>query len=308
MEFSIVIPLYNKVAYVSDTLKSVFAQKRLPKELIVVDDVSTDGSLEKAKETLREAPKRFTDSVEVNIIELDKNQGPGHARNLGYKHATGDIISFLDADDLYHENLLDRTHFLFIEHNIEFLVVNFLLFPSEKQLPYLSNFQDDIISIAKNAYRLKTPLKTITSPGFNMGTGSNVFTLRKWMESINYVEDSRFNEANDFWYRVLKHVLDNSGQVGLLMGNHLKVREVIGSLSRKSYQSWSEIEIPPIYKRYRKSSYKYDRLLMGLICHRWIRHSFRNLNSRKDKIIFAFKHRAIFFSQFRYYFLRIRST
>jgi glycosyltransferase involved in cell wall biosynthesis len=307
MEFSIVIPLYNKASYVEATLTSVFAQKKLPKELIIVDDCSTDGSLEKAKETLAKAPKRFINTVTVQIIELEENRGPGHARNLGYEYATGDIMSFLDADDLYHEDLLSEAHTLFTKHRIEFLVVGILLFPSKTQLPKLSDFHNEITSLTRDAYHLNTPLKTITSPRFNMGTGSNVFTLRKWMESIKYVEDSRFNEANDFWYRVLKNVLAHSGEVGLLAGDYLKVREVMGSLSRKTYQSWSEIEIPPIYKRYQKSTYKYDRLLMGMICRRWIRHSLRNLNSLKDKILFVYKHRTIFFHQFRYVLLRIKS-
>lgn len=306
MEFSIIIPLYNKVAYVSETLKSVFAQKKLPKELIIVDDCSTDGSLEKAKNTLANAPKRFK-NVAVQIIELEENRGPGYARNLGYQRATGDIISYLDADDLYHADLLSKTHELFTQYQIEFLVVGILLFPSQNQFPKIQEIKDDLTSITEDAYRMNSPLKTITSPAFNMGTGSNVFTKRKWMESINYVENSRFNEANDFWYRVLKHVLANLGQVGLITGKYLNVREVTGSLSRKKYQNWSEIEVPPIYKRYRKSNFKYDRLQMGMICHRWIKHSFRNLNSFRQKITFVYKHRLIFFHQFRYYFLRLRS-
>ena len=307
MEFSIIIPLYNKVDYISQTIQSVFDQKKLPKELIIIDDCSTDGSLERAKEKLAEAPLHFQ-SVDVKIVELDENKGPGHARNLGFQKASGDIVSYLDADDLYHPNLLSATHELFTQHQIDFLVVGIFLFPSKIQLPIILEIFEDLTTIKGDAYRMDDPLKTITSPGFNMGTGSNVFTKKKWMESINYVEESRFNEANDFWYRVLKHVLATSGEVGLLMGDYIKVREVIGSLSRKKYQRWNDIEVPPIYKRYRKSKYKYDRLLMGLICSRWIRHSMRNLNSSRQKLIFIFKHRSIFFNQFRYSILRFRSA
>lgn len=306
MEFSVVIPLYNKVNYIAETLASVVAQEKLPKELIIIDDRSTDGSLERAKAFLGTTPKRF-EKVDVQIIELEENKGPGYARNLGFSKTTGDIISFLDADDLYHPELLSQVEELTNQHNIDFLVVGIQLFPSKVEYPKLISFYADLTSITRDGYRLDRPLKTITSPDFVMGTGSNVFAKRQWMESISYVENALFNEANDFWYRVLKNVLSNLGNVGLLMGNYIQVREVQGSLSRKKYQSWSEIEIPPIYKRYKKSTYKYDKLLMGVICQRWIKHSFRNLSSSRQKVYFTYRHRSIFFKQLRYYFLRINA-
>ncbi|MFD2565771.1 glycosyltransferase family 2 protein [Pseudotenacibaculum haliotis] len=306
MEFSVVIPLYNKVNYIAETLASVVAQEKLPKELIIIDDRSTDGSLERAKAFLETTPKRF-EKVDVKIIELEENRGPGYARNLGFSKTTGDIISFLDADDLYHPELLSQVEQLTNQHNIDFLVVGIQLFPSKIEYPKLISFYADLTSITRDGYRLDQPLKTITSPDFVMGTGSNVFAKRQWMESISYVENALFNEANDFWYRVLKNVLANLGNVGLLMGNYIQVREVQGSLSRKKYRSWSEIEIPPIYKRYKKSTYKYDKLLMGVICQRWIKHSFRNLSSSRQKVYFTYRHRSIFFKQLRYYFLRINA-
>lgn len=307
MDFSIVIPLYNKAKYINDTLASIVSQEKLPKELIIVDDCSTDGSLEKVKDFLDKIPKRFL-SVHIEIIELKENHGPGYARNLGFTKTTGDIISFLDADDIYVPELLYNANEMIQNRGIDFLVVGIQLFPSKKEYPNLFNFYHDLTSVTRDGYRLDKPLKTITSKDFVMGTGSNVFAKRKWMESISYVENSMFNEANDFWYRILKNVLTNKpSSIGLLMGNQIKVREVSGSLSRKKYQGWSEIEVPPIYRRYKKSNYKYDKLLMGVICSRWIRHSFKHLNSRKQKVIFAYKHRSIFLKQLSYYFLRMSS-
>ncbi len=305
MNFSIVIPLYNKAEYICDTLASVIAQEKLPFELIIVDDCSTDGSLERAKTFLEKTPKRF-DKVRLEIIELKENHGPGYARNLGFSKTTGDLISFLDADDIYAPELIKNVDELTSNHHINFLVVGIQLFPSKIEHPKLINFYSDLTSITRDAYRLEEPLKTITSKDFVMGTGSNVFAKREWMQSISYVENALFNEANDYWYRILKNVFaNNPTSIGLLMGNYIKVREVQGSLSRKKYRSWSEIEIPPIYKRYQKSNYKYDKLLVGVICQRWIKHSFKNLNSFKQKILFIYKHRSIFLKQLSYYFLRL---
>lgn len=304
MDFSIVIPLYNKAEYISETLASVVAQEKLPKELIIVDDCSTDGSLQIAKEFLSKTPPGFQ-SVSIQIIELKENKGPGYARNLGFTKTTGDVISYLDADDLYDAELLKNVDELLGNHNLDFLVVGIQLFPSKEERPKLFRFYADLTSVTRDGYRIENPLKTVTSPDFVMGTGSNVFAKRKWMQSVRYIENSLLNEANDYWYRVLKIVLKNTPDaIGLLMGNYIKVREVRGSLSRKKYHNWNEIEVPPVYIRYQKSQYKYDRLLMGVICSRWIKHSLKQLQSFKQKAIFVYKYRIIFLKQVSYYFLR----
>jgi glycosyltransferase involved in cell wall biosynthesis len=307
MNFSIVIPLYNKAPYVKETLESVFHQTKLPYELIIVDDKSTDGSLEQVKIFLKETATKFKE-VRVEIIELEKNRGVGHARNRGFAKTTGDVVSFLDADDLYVPQLIQKANQMVSQQYIDFLVIGIQVFPSNIERPDVDKLNGLLTPIISDGYLLEQPLKTITSHDFVMGTGSNVFVKRKWMQSTSYVEDAAFNEANDFWYRVLKVVLrNNNTQVGLLMGNYIKVREVQGSLSRLKYANWRQIEVPPIYIRYLKSKNRYDRLLMGVICNRWIKHAMRNLTSKRQKLIFIFKQRVIILNQLRYFFLRVAS-
>jgi glycosyltransferase involved in cell wall biosynthesis len=86
---SVIIPLYNKAAYVERALASVAAQTFTDFEVIVVDDGSTD-----------EGPKTVADFSDprVRLIRQD-NMGPGAARNRGLREATGELIAFLDADD-----------------------------------------------------------------------------------------------------------------------------------------------------------------------------------------------------------------
>jgi glycosyltransferase involved in cell wall biosynthesis len=304
MNFSIVIPLYNKAPYVEDTLLSVINQTKLPYELIIVDDKSTDESLQIVKAFLEENSPQFKD-IRVEIIELKENCGPGFARNIGFKKTSGDFISFLDADDLYHPQLIQKANQLALKHHIDFLVIGIQLFPSNIERPKISKLNGILTPITSDAYLLDQPLKTISSHEFVMGTGSNVFVKRKWMDSTSYVENASFNEANDFWYRVLKVVLNNKNTfVALLMDNHIRVREVQGSLSRLKYSNWNQIEVPPIYIRNHKSTNRYDRLLMNVICNRWIKHAMKNLSSKRQKLIFIFKHRAIFLEQLYYFFLR----
>jgi succinoglycan biosynthesis protein ExoO len=93
MRFAVVIPLYNKRPHIERALDSVFAQTDAPAEIIVVDDASTDGSLEPV---LRYRDPRMA------VLRRSK-PGPGGyaARNLAIHRAESDWIAFLDADDAW---------------------------------------------------------------------------------------------------------------------------------------------------------------------------------------------------------------
>src|SRR5450432_3839768 len=91
---SVVIPTFNSSKYIQNTIESVFAQSYPNIEIVVVDDGSTDNTVELAKSTLKRSEKK------CQILTLGKNGGPSAARNVGYLAATGSWIQFLDSDDL----------------------------------------------------------------------------------------------------------------------------------------------------------------------------------------------------------------
>ncbi|MCP3103073.1 glycosyltransferase family 2 protein [Myxococcus sp. K15C18031901] len=88
--FSVVIPTYNRARLLERTLASVFAQEEKDYEVLVVDDGSTDDTLEMLA--------RMGDRVRVL---RQRNAGPGAARNLGIEAARGEYVVFLDSDDLW---------------------------------------------------------------------------------------------------------------------------------------------------------------------------------------------------------------
>ena len=101
---SVVIPLYNKEHSILSTLESVLAQTYKDWELIIVDDGSTDNSLNVVKEFVGQIDNRLLDD-RLTLISK-KNGGVCSARNRGIQEAKGEYVAFLDADDLWDENYL----------------------------------------------------------------------------------------------------------------------------------------------------------------------------------------------------------
>ncbi len=94
---SIIIPCYNGERFVAEAIESALAQTYPHKEVIVIDDGSTDNSLE--------VIKSFGDKIRW---ETGPNRGGCAARNRGIELARGELIQFLDADDILHPQKLER--------------------------------------------------------------------------------------------------------------------------------------------------------------------------------------------------------
>lgn len=293
MKLSIIIPLFNKVDFVCDTIQSVLNQTLPAHELIIVDDASTDNSLPTVQQFLANNDVN-PNHIPVNIIALENNAGPGNARNIGAEHASGDFIAFLDADDVYDLTLIEKVSAYKSAHNLNFMVLNIRLFPSQTQQPNIERIHHYLNKVSDHCYFMPNPLLTVTSPHFIMGRGSNVIVQKTLLLNIKYHAGSRLNEGIDFWYRVLKQALvNNNANVALITGDLIQVREVPGSLSRKSYRHWQEIESPPSLLRYTQSHDIYDKLLMYMIGARWVRHSLKNLSSLKQRVLFLLSHKSV---------------
>jgi len=94
--FSIVIPTYNRATSVSHTLSGCFAQTFENFEIIVVDDGSSDNTLE-VLDTIQDSRL---------VVVSQKNAGPAAARNAGMDAACGEYIAFLDSDDVWYPDYL----------------------------------------------------------------------------------------------------------------------------------------------------------------------------------------------------------
>lgn len=97
LSVSVIIPTYNRAAFVADAVDSVLAQTRAPDEVLVIDDGSTDGT--------DRVLSRF--GPPVRVIR-QPNRGRSAARNAGLRAATCDAVIFLDSDDMLMPNCIDR--------------------------------------------------------------------------------------------------------------------------------------------------------------------------------------------------------
>ena len=98
---SVIIPAYNSGATITETLRSVLVQTYSDFEIIVADDGSTDNTTEMVLRLAQEDNR-------IHLFQLKANQGVSKARNFAISNATGEWIAFLDSDDLWVEDKLEK--------------------------------------------------------------------------------------------------------------------------------------------------------------------------------------------------------
>ena len=100
---SVIIPVYNIEKYIAETLESIVSQNIPDMEIILVDDMSTDGSADVIREFEASHP-----DADIRLIEPGKKLKACGARNLGIKESRGRYLAFLDGDDLWMSGKLEK--------------------------------------------------------------------------------------------------------------------------------------------------------------------------------------------------------
>lgn len=113
-KFSIISPVFNTSAYLKEFLDSVLNQSFTDYELILIDDGSTDGSLEICRE--------YADKDNRITVLTQKNQGAGAARNKGIVNAKGEYLLFFDSDDWIDGRTLGTLNDMVSAHDVDLLL------------------------------------------------------------------------------------------------------------------------------------------------------------------------------------------
>ena len=131
-KISFIIPVYNAQAYISETIESVLRQTYINWELILVDNMSGDHSLEICR--------TYEEKYDNIFVYQEEEKGVSHARNCGLMYATGEYFVFVDADDLFpDENVLKRYVIAMKRTNADIVVGNYERLWKGKHLAATSN-------------------------------------------------------------------------------------------------------------------------------------------------------------------------
>ena len=116
---SIIVPMYNAVSTLQETIESVQAQTYSNWELILVDDCSKDNTKSFAEEFAKQDSR-------IKVYQMQQNGGPGAATRMGFEEAAGSLIAFIDADDLWTSDKLQKQIDFMVQNNYDFVCSDYM--------------------------------------------------------------------------------------------------------------------------------------------------------------------------------------
>lgn len=168
MKISLIMPIYNAEKRLGKALDSIMAQTYSNVEVILINDGSTDASLELCE--------MYAEKYSTILLRSVENSGPGAARNVGLAQVTGDYISFVDADDYLQADFLERMVEITANHVFDIVSSNYYQVDQERE-------------IAKNNYQ------TGTINNFGDAAEQKRYDLFKTSSSFGYVWGKLYKTA-----------------------------------------------------------------------------------------------------------------
>lgn len=178
---SVVIPLYNKEKWIERTLTSVVNQSFADWEAIIVDDGSTDRSVEVVEEFILKNPGNW-------VLIKNQNAGQCRTRNSGIARATGEYIAFLDADDIWSKNKMsDQVQVLRNKSDVSLVISPYLIFSDSNK-----NTHHRLV-LHKNTKMLLN--RWLRMQGYGAGTESTGMTRTTLLREIGGFDENLSTSA-----------------------------------------------------------------------------------------------------------------
>ncbi|TAH60604.1 MAG: glycosyltransferase [Gottschalkiaceae bacterium] len=196
MKISVVIPCYNCEEYISKTIRSLLEQTISPLEIILINDASTDKTLD----ILREIEKERYDIV--RIINLDNNKGASYARNHGVQISKGDYILFMDSDDIAESELMEKILFRLEDLNNKGKSKYILCYSA-----YLQIDQNDIVIDGISRGIQVEPEETLGYEfvrNYIMSTSGVLVNKECFIKLGGFNENIVYSEDWDLWLRIAR--------------------------------------------------------------------------------------------------------
>lgn len=184
---SIIIPVYNASRFLEETINSIQEQTYSNWEAIFIDDCSSDNSYNLIKKYQKEDKR-------IKLIKNKTNSGAAVSRNNGIDHAEGDYLCFLDADDKWHPEKLEKQINFMQELNCEFSFTGYQ-FANEKCNP-----NGKIVSVP-DKINYKQALKNTT-----IWTSTVMFDMNKLSKEDIHMPNIKRGQDTATWWKVLKKI------------------------------------------------------------------------------------------------------
>lgn len=207
---SIIMPSYNTSKYISESIECVLNQTYPFWELIIVDDCSTDNT--------DKIVKPFLKDKRIKYLKNEKNSGAAISRNYALREAKGKWIAFLDSDDLWTNDKLEKQIKFMKKNNIAFSYTNY----------------EEIDENSNPIGRFITGPKKISKFGMYSYCWMGCLTVMYNASKIGLIQIEDIKKNNDYamWLKVCK-----KAKCHLLNENLAKYRKRTGSISNHNYKT-----------------------------------------------------------------------
>ena len=221
---SVIIPVHNSEKYIKDCIDSVIHQSYSNLEIIVVDDASNDSTISIIKNI---SDKR------IKLVSLKENVGVALARNKGIEVSTGELICFLDSDDYWYPNKIQK--------QLDFIHDKAFIYSSYE---YLHN---------GNTHRIHIPLSLTYEEALKnttIFTSTVMFNMNVLSKEDIYMPNIRLGQDTATWWKVLKKGIIAYGIDEVLSVYRVEGKSLSSNKLRALKRTWN------IYKREDLSFFK----------------------------------------------------
>lgn len=231
------MPSYNTAPFIEESIRSVIAQTYTDWELIVVDDASTDNTDDVVQRVFlsgAQAKSKDLPSSRIRYLKNDRNRGAAYSRNRALREAKGKWIAFLDSDDLWAPEKLEK--------QIAFMTKNGYAFSYTRY--------EEIDENGKSTGTIVGGPKHITKTGMFNYCWPGCLTVMYDREVVGDIQIAEIQKNNDYamWLKIVR-----KADCYLLAENLASYRKRTGSISNHSYMSLVKWH----YKLYREAEGMY---------------------------------------------------
>ena len=199
----VILPNFNKLSFLEESIKSVVGQTFKNWHMYIIDDCSTDGSLS--------VIKNFLTLPNITLIKLSKNMGPSFCRNYGMRISKSKYISFIDSDDTWKKDKLEKQIYFMEKNNFSFTYTDYTPFFQKGEKKFYKKQTNLVETFNFNSFIRNSSINTTTMIIKRSILKSHRFKKMKLMEDYllkcKLLKDNNIAKKlnlNSAYYRILE--------------------------------------------------------------------------------------------------------